>query len=101
MIEYIIKVDNSKKDIMGNSPLIEPPIELVRCKDCKHAEIGTDRHGEQYVECQYHYEEGYDPEPPHALNWFCADGEKKNSKNLPETSNEDGEQNDRKESETI
>lgn len=35
--EYIIKIDDdqNKKDIHGGFPLIEPPLELVRCKDCK------------------------------------------------------------------
>ena len=32
--EYIIKVDEDKKDIMGDCPLVEKPKELVRCKDC-------------------------------------------------------------------
>lgn len=32
--EYIIKVDDTKTDIMGGTPLEEPPKELVRCKDC-------------------------------------------------------------------
>ena len=32
---YIIKVDEDKKDIMGDCPLVEKPKELVRCKDCK------------------------------------------------------------------
>ena len=35
MKEYIIKVDEDKKDIMGNYPLKDKPQELIRCKDCK------------------------------------------------------------------
>lgn len=45
--------------------------ELVRCKDCKHGKI----HGID-VECVAHEEVGYDPEPWHPLDWFCADGER-------------------------
>lgn len=45
--------------------------ELVRCKDCKYGKI----HGID-VECIAHEEVGYDPEPWHPLDWFCADGEK-------------------------
>lgn len=33
--EYIIKVDDTKTDIMGSTPLEEPPMELIRCKDCR------------------------------------------------------------------
>ena len=58
MKEYIIKVDEDKKDIMGNMPLIEKPQELVRCKDCKFRE-----------ECME--KAMYDPE------WYCADGVRK------------------------
>lgn len=32
--EYIIKVDDTKTDIMGGIPLEEPPKELVRCPGC-------------------------------------------------------------------
>lgn len=32
--EYIIKVDDTKADIMGGIPLEEPPKELVRCPEC-------------------------------------------------------------------
>lgn len=46
--------------------------EVIRCKDCKHGKI----HGID-VECVAHEEVGYDPEPWHPLDWFCADGEKK------------------------
>ena len=45
--------------------------EIVRCKDCKHGKI----HGID-VECVAHEEVGYDPEPWHPLEWFCADGER-------------------------
>ena len=44
---------------------------IVRCKDCKHGKI----HGID-VECVAHEEVGYDPEPWHPLDWFCADGER-------------------------
>lgn len=48
------------------------PDAIVKCKDCKY--------GEQYmgeIKCTAHEETGYDPEPSHKLNWFCADGERK------------------------
>ena len=48
---------------------------LVLCKDCKHGKI----HGID-VECVAHEEVGYDPEPWHPLDWFCADGEQKETK---------------------
>ena len=53
---------------------LEPSKELVRCKDCKHGKI----HGID-VECVAHEEVSYDPEPWHPLDWFCADGERKES----------------------
>ena len=63
--EYIIKIDEdqSKKDIYGGYPLIEPPLELVMCKDCAHAE-----------HCGIYG--GWDEQNP---DWFCADGEKKSA----------------------
>ena len=45
---------------------------VVYCKDCKYGKI----HGIN-VECIAHEEVGYDPEPWHPLEWFCADGERK------------------------
>ena len=60
MKEYIIKVDEDKKDIMGNCPLVEKPQELVRCRDCK-------RHLENNCEVLIGV---YYPD------WFCADGKR-------------------------
>lgn len=40
MKEYIIKVNEEKKDIMGNYYLVEPPKELIRCKDCRYYDFG-------------------------------------------------------------
>lgn len=66
--EYIIKVDDTKADIMGGIPLEEPPKELVRCKDC--------RFGEEWgrlVGCGSMKGFGITHKP----DWFCADGERK------------------------
>lgn len=66
MKEYIIKIDEDKKDIMGNCPLVEKPQELVRCKDCKRR--GT-------YDCPvYVGGDGMCSEPD---DWFCGDGKKK------------------------
>ena len=43
---------------------------IAMCKDCKY---GKPQMGEIY--CTAHEEIGYDPEPTHPLDWFCADGE--------------------------
>jgi len=67
MKEYIIKVDDERQDIMGGMPLMDDPIELVRCKGCvdwKRRECGT------YGYCERH--DGFFDQ-----NWFCADGESK------------------------
>ena len=58
MKEYIIKIDEDKKDIMGNCPLVEKPQELVRCKDCRHFDYCFTR-------------------PIDRDDWFCADGRKR------------------------
>lgn len=58
--EYIIKVDEDKKDIMGDCPLVEKPKELVRCKDCKYHD---EEDGKNFCDC------GDRPD-----DWFCADG---------------------------
>lgn len=64
--EYIIKIDEDqdKKDIHGGYPLIEPRLELVRCKDCKF--------WHDSINCQL-YSEGMAT----GRNWFCADGERR------------------------
>ena len=59
MKEYIIKVDESKKDIMGGMPLVEQAKELIRCCDCLHKNY-----------CSIHDAKYLD-------DWFCADGERK------------------------
>ena len=48
-----------------------PLKEAVRCKDCQYGIVH-----ENEVECTAHQEQGYDPEPYHPLDWFCADGKK-------------------------
>ena len=70
--EYIIKISDEvfEDECAGNPP------ELVRCKDCAFALICDDGH-KKWIECKCHYEQGYDPEEPHPLDWFCADGERK------------------------
>lgn len=66
--EYIIKVDEDKKDIMGNCPLVDKPREIVRCKDCKNS--GLDSSGINGYWCSAHTEW-------HDADWFCADGERR------------------------
>ena len=63
MKEYIIKIDEDKKDIMGNCPLVEKPQELIRCKDCKH-------YGKAFNYCYCDILNRCANE-----DWFCADGE--------------------------
>lgn len=70
MREAIIQY-NDDPDFDGGHMLISWK-ELVRCKDCMYGKI----HGND-VECIAHEEVGYDPEPWHPLNWYCADGERK------------------------
>ena len=69
--EYVIKVDEDKKDIMGDCPLVEKPKELVRCKDCKKYEADKYNHGfgDCFGPC--------DSLPGVEENFFCADGEPK------------------------
>lgn len=65
--EYIIKVDDDKKDIVGGMPLIDKPQELVRCKDCKYALLNGDSDS-MLCELSGRY---------HRFDWYCADGERK------------------------
>ena len=67
MKEYIIKIDEDKKDIMGNCSLVEKPQELVRCKDCKYWHE-TIYDTPKWMPCMSVQTSG---------NWFCADGVKK------------------------
>lgn len=77
--EYIIKIDEdqNKKDIHGGYPLIEPPLELIRCKDCKYRSFycteATD--GTTLYECHHPCANSV----PRPGDWYCADGKRKNS----------------------
>lgn len=71
MKEYIIKIDEDKKDIMGNCPLVEKPQELVRCKDCWHGDPCNDGG----IHCEKDI--GTIETSVHKPDWFCADGERK------------------------
>ena len=62
MKEYIIKINEDKKDIMGNYPLVEKPQELVRCRDCRNYYKGH---------CQCDDTIYWNREP----DFYCADGE--------------------------
>lgn len=69
MTEYIIKVDENKKDIDGGMPLQDKPQELVRCKDCKWF-INDHNEVDGWMTCTLLRQE-VDKE------WFCANGERK------------------------
>ena len=62
MKEYIIKIDESKHDIMGSVPLLKPPKKLVRCKECKWHTM----EGEMLI-CKME-------DKPHTYDWYCAGG---------------------------
>lgn len=73
--EYIIKVNEDKKDIMGDCPLVEKPKELVRCKDCKYAILtysGECKYCEKRMDDDGGMDQLYLPG-----DWYCADGERK------------------------
>lgn len=66
MKEYIIRIDETQKDIMGGHPLLEPPKELVRCKNCV---FWKDQGASvTWLPCM---------EIQTGSNWFCADGKRK------------------------
>lgn len=69
MTEYIIKVDEYKKDIDGGMPLQDKPQELVRCKDCKWF-INDHNEVDGWMTCTLLRQE-VDKE------WFCRIGERK------------------------
>lgn len=68
--EYIIKVDEDKKDIMGNCPLVDKPRELVRCKDCKNQDPDRFNDGSNRYVCRKGH--GWKPD-----DWYCADGKRR------------------------
>lgn len=76
MKEYIIKIDEDKKDIMGNCPLAEKPMELVRCKDCKYGYCINPSYDEKekFYECMKYPIANL--RITHKPDWFCADGER-------------------------
>ena len=45
--------------------------ELVRCKDCKHSDHGTDEEGKRFLKCLGICYGGTTPD------WFCAEGERR------------------------
>ena len=75
MKEYIIKVDEYKKDIDGGMPLQDKPHELVRCKDCKYAFFKDGLVVVGHIFCtKPGTERG---EAVKTDVWYCADGERK------------------------
>ena len=72
-------INSGEKNIMiGSKGRTYEVAVIVRCKDCANGEVRTQSwDGVQYVECHAHEEEGYDHEDGHPLDWFCADGERK------------------------
>ena len=64
MKELIIKVDEEKMDIEGNAPIVDRPQELVRCADCRHADISPSG----LIKCRGIFR---------SKEWFCADGVKR------------------------
>ena len=71
MTEYIITVDETKADLDGNVP-ISAKREVVRCRDCKHADwfaavgVGT-------FKCKCHHWVSDKPDG------FCAWGERRDA----------------------
>ena len=50
-------------------------VEVVRCKDCKHATMTAD--GKMYKYCEMDTDDfGDQREVYHDANWFCADGKR-------------------------
>ena len=73
MKEYIIKVDVSKPDIMGSMPLMEPAKELIRCKECRYwRKLLLNQSGDGACRAD-------NPIMVSNQNWYCADGERKES----------------------
>lgn len=68
--EYIITVDESKPDIMGSVPLIEPPKELIRCKECIHWDKGHTEECDNLDSVCFH--NGW-CKP----DWFCPNGKRR------------------------
>ena len=64
MKEYIIKIDHDHTEGMQ---------ELVRCKDCHFAV----KHNANVIRCLKEREYGTGELEFHGLNWYCADGERK------------------------
>lgn len=77
MKEYIIKVDDSKPDIVGSVPLMDKPKELVRCANCKYwRRLLLNRDGDGACHAD-------NPIKLSNQNWFCGDGIAKNI-NVPD-----------------
>lgn len=53
-------------------------VDVVRCKDCKHATMASD--GKMCKYCEMDTDDfGCQREVYHDADWFCADGERKNT----------------------
>ena len=67
--EYIIKLSDEvmEKEIKNS------PKELVRCRDCKHSDYGTDEDGNKFIKCIGSVK-CYGGTTP---DFYCADGEKR------------------------
>lgn len=75
MKEYIIKVDEDKKDIDGGMPLQGKPQELIRCCDCKYAFFKEGLVAVGHIFCMKPGTER--GQAVKTDDWFCADGGRK------------------------
>jgi hypothetical protein len=61
------------KDTMEKHGVCEAEQEIVRCKDCKNADYGTDEDGNRFMKCIGSVK-CYGGTTP---DFFCADGERR------------------------
>jgi hypothetical protein len=70
--EFIIKISDEILEEEFDEP---KPLELVRCKDCKHATMTVD--GKMCKYCEMDTDDfGDQRDVYHDADWFCADGER-------------------------
>lgn len=72
-VEYLTDKLKEQKFLVDSDGKITPLPVVVRCKDCKHFDIGIDVDGKKFYKCIGSVKAYGGTEP----DWFCADGEKR------------------------
>ena len=78
MLIELLKQQETQKFFVDESGKITPLPVVVRCKDCRWGDRSRNGKGEEMILC-YNGDTGIEDGYLHEPDWFCAEGERKDS----------------------